>query len=146
MTLKDILDTKGDAVLTIGPDATLADVAQKLVEHNIGSLVVCRKDAQGNDALVGIITERDLLHSWAKGNEDLTAVQVKAIMTAELVTASPGDPVEKVMGLMTTKRIRHLPIISEGKLAGLVSIGDVVKAHLNHLAVENKFMKDYIQG
>ncbi len=146
MTLKDILDSKGDAVLTIGPDATLADVAQKLVEHNIGSLVVCRKDAQGNDELVGIITERDLLHSWAQGNEDLTAVQVQRIMTAELVTASPADPVEKIMGLMTTKRIRHLPILSEGKLAGLVSIGDVVKAHLNHLAVENKFMKDYIQG
>ena len=141
MTLKDILDSKGDAVLTIGPDATLADVAQKLVEHNIGSLVVCR-----NDELVGIITERDLLHSWAQGNEDLTAVQVQRIMTAELVTASPADPVEKIMGLMTTKRIRHLPILSEGKLAGLVSIGDVVKAHLNHLAVENKFMKDYIQG
>ncbi len=146
MTLKDILDGKGDAVFTIGPDATLADVTQRLVEHNIGSLVVCQKDAQGNDELVGIITERDLLHSWAQGNEDLAAVQVKAVMTAELFTGSPGDPVEKVMGLMTAKRIRHLPILTEGKLAGLVSIGDVVKAHLNHLAVENKFMKDYIQG
>ncbi len=141
MTLKDILDSKGDAVFTIAPDATLADVAQKLVEHNIGSLIVCEKDA-----LVGIITERDLLHSWAQGNEDLAAVQVKEIMTTELVTASPADPVEKVMGLMTTKRVRHLPILSEGKLVGLVSIGDVVKAQLNHLAVENKFMKDYIQG
>ena len=142
MTLQDILNAKGGAVITIRPEATLADVADRLVEHNIGSLLVRHS---GEDELLGIVTERDLLHSCAAGKCDLAAVSVTEVMTAKLITASPDDRVEEIMGLMTTRRIRHLPVLSEGKLAGLVSIGDLVKTQHDQLAMENRFMKDYIE-
>ena len=142
MTLQDILNAKGGTVITIRPEATLADVADRLVEHNIGSLLVRHS---GDDELLGIVTERDLLHACAGGKCDLAAVSVAEVMTAKLITASPDDRVEEIMGLMTTRRIRHLPVLSEGKLAGLVSIGDLVKTQHDQLAMENRFMKDYIE-
>ena len=144
MTLQEILNSKGGTVFTIGPEATLADVAQKLVQHNIGSLLVRRPVASGDEELLGIVTERDLLHACAGGKCDLATVSVTDAMTARLITAAPDDRVEEIMGLMTAKRIRHLPVLSEGKLVGLISIGDVVKTQHDHLAMENRFMKDYI--
>lgn len=146
MTLQDILKAKGDVVFTVAPEATLKEVAETLVEHNVGSLVVCRDNETGAEQLAGIITERDLLHHCAGGRCALGQARVAEVMTTELITGGPGDPVEEVMGLMTKKRIRHLPIVSEGRLVGIVSIGDVVKAQHDRLAMENRFMKDYIQG
>lgn len=145
MTLQDILAAKGSQVFTIEPEATLADVVRLLTQHNVGCLLVCRREA-GEEKPVGIITERDLLHAQAAGKGPLERVKVSEVMTTRLITAAPEDAVELVMGLMTTKRIRHLPVLSEGRLVGLVSIGDVVKAQHDLLAAENRFMKDYIQG
>jgi CBS domain-containing protein len=129
----------------IGADATLADAAQTLVEHKIGALLVSQSPEGGEAQPVGIITERDILYSCAADNLPLATTRVAEIMTTELITGSPGDAVESVMGLMTSKRIRHLPVFAEGRLVGIVSIGDIVKAQHDRLAMENRFMKDYIQ-
>ena len=144
MKLHEILSAKGSTVHSISPEATLQDAVRALVEHRIGSLVVCRPDAAGKDELLGIITERDILHACVAGSRPLVEVKVVEAMSSSLVTGAPDDEVEAVMGLMTTRRIRHLPVVCEGRLAGMISIGDVVKAQHDRLAMENRFMKDYI--
>jgi len=146
MLLKDILKAKGDTVYTITPEETVEQAVRKLVEHNIGSLLVCPKEDGGKGPLAGIITERDILHACASGKCAMGKMTVAEAMTAKLITASPEDVVEKMMGLMTAKRIRHLPVLLKGELVGMVSIGDVVKAQHDRLAMENQFMKDYIQS
>ena len=146
MKLQDILNVKGSAVHSISPDASLEEVVRTLVERRIGSLVVCGPDAGEKATLLGIITERDILHACLPGKKPLAEAKVADAMSTELVTGSPDDEVEQVMGLMTTRRIRHLPVLAEGRLAGIISIGDVVKAQLDSLALENRFMKDYISN
>ena len=141
MQLREILKTKGSNVLKIEPTASLADVVQKLVENRCGSLVVC-----DGETMVGIISERDILIAVAEVNEPLDAITVQQRMTTDVVTGSPDDTVNNIMGLMSGKRIRHLPIMDDKKLAGLISIGDIVKAQYNQLSVENHYLKNYIQS
>jgi CBS domain-containing protein len=144
MRLREILHAKGEAVFFIAPDATLQDVVRTLIEHRVGSLLVLESGTTTAVELLGIITERDILHACAAGSRPLTEVRVSEVMSTALVTGTPDDEVEEVMGLMTTRRIRHLPVIAEGRLVGMISIGDVVKAQHDSLAMENQFMKDYI--
>jgi len=141
MQLREILKTKGSNVLTIEPTATLADVVQKLVENRCGSLVVCE-----GETMVGIISERDILIAVAQVSEPLDSVMVRARMTTDVVTGVPEGTVNDIMGLMSEKRIRHLPILDNGKLAGVISIGDIVKAQYHQLTVENHYLKNYIQS
>ena len=146
MTLYEILKAKGSTVYTVDPEASLQDVTQELVRHNVGSLVVCHRDLDCGEQLLGIITERDIIRFCASGSACLTDVRVAAVMTTKVVTGSPSDAVETVMGVMTTNRIRHLPVISNGRLVGVISIGDIVKSQHDQLAMENQFMKNYITG
>ena len=141
MLLREILQVKGDKVHSIEPAATLADVVQKLVKFNCGSLVVC-----DGGKMVGIITERDILRACADLNDPLESVSVEARMTRDVVTGAPDNTVNETMGVMTEKRIRHLPVIDHERLVGLVSIGDVVKAQHAELSVENHYLKNYIQS
>ena len=141
MQLREILKTKGTNVLTIAPTASLADVVKKLVENRCGSLVVCE-----GDSMVGIISERDILIAVAEVDEPLEAITVQRRMTTDVVTGSPEDTINNIMGIMSGKRIRHLPILEEKKLAGLISIGDIVKAQYNQLTVEHHYLKNYIQS
>lgn len=122
MKLRDILQTKGSVVHTITPSATLQDVANILVEHNCGSLVVMEQEQ-----LSGIITERDILRAAAASHQPLADFSVRDHMTAKLVTGSLDEDLGEVMGQMTDHRIRHLPVLENGKLVGIISIGDVVK-------------------
>ena len=144
MNLQEILGVKGSVVHTISPDTTLQDVVTTLIEHRVGSLLVRRPDAEGQEGLLGIITERDILYASVAGSRPLAEVKACEAMSANLITGTPEDDLEAVMGLMTTHRIRHLPVLCGGRLVGIVSIGDVVKAHHDRLAMENRFMKDYI--
>ena len=147
MKLRDILEVKGTVVFSIAGDATLQDVAVKLVECRVGSLVIFHQDSAGNPGdLAGIVTEKDILYACAAGKRSLREVAVAEAMSTALVTGTPDDDVEHVMGLMTTRRIRHLPVVSQGRLAGIISIGDVVKAQHDRLALENRCLKDYITG
>jgi CBS domain-containing protein len=144
MKLRDILNVKGKHVQTVCPHATLEEAIQELVSHNVGSLLVCERDLNAGEQLVGIVTERDIVRFWASGKGALANYQVSDIMTTRLIVGSPEDAAETAMSQMTAHRIRHLPILSEGRLVGLVSIGDLVKSRLDELALENHFMKSYI--
>jgi CBS domain-containing protein len=144
MTLQEILRKKGSKVHSISPHATLEDVVQKLVENNCGSLLVCEPDS--DQPMVGIITERDILRATAKANRPLGETRVEEVMSTDVFTGSPQDSVESVMGLLTEKRIRHLPVVENNQLKGMISIGDVVKAQVDILAMENHYLKNYIQS
>ncbi len=151
MTLREILLAKGSAVHTIRSDATLDVVVETLVKHNCGSLVVCDPDPQGRDTsargrMVGIITERDILKACARQRGSLEGLKVSDVMSREVATASLDSSVEDTMGLMTQRRIRHLPVLEDDQLVGLVSIGDVVKMQHDRLTMENHYLKSYIQG
>jgi CBS domain-containing protein len=145
MSLQQILQHKGSRVLSISPRATLADVVQKLVKHNCGSLVVCEEE--DCTKMLGIITERDILRACTEGHAPLAQMRVSEAMSADLATGSPNDSVQDAMGVMTDRRIRHLPVVDDdGRLVGLVSIGDLVKHQHDQLTMENHYLKSYIQG
>ena len=147
MTLNDILRRKGTEVHSIGPDATLDEAVDELVRFNVGSLVVCESISRGADIrMIGIVTERDILRALARETEPLSKIRVAAVMSDGLITAQPGDAVEKGMALMTMHRVRHLPIVDDGQLFGIVSIGDIVKAQDDELVMENHYMTSYILG
>ena len=150
MTLREILHAKGHVVHTIGSDATLDLAVQTLVKHNCGSLVVCdpppQEERRSAPRMVGIITERDILKACAANKGMLPSVLVANVMTREVATGSPDDSVEDTMGLMTNRRIRHLPVLESGELIGLISIGDVVKTQHDQLSMENHYLKNYLLG
>lgn len=130
-----------DRIVTIEPGKTVLDAVHRLVEHGIGSLLV----VDGND-LAGIITERDVLRCCANDPVKMAETKVADVMTRELVVAGPDDDVEEIMSTMTRNRIRHLPIVVDGALEGIVSIGDVVESQLHEMKSENKHLRRYIAG
>jgi CBS domain-containing protein len=142
MNVQTILDQKDSPnVITIEPERALQDAVERLVEHNIGSLVVV--DSSGKP--VGIITERDILKTCANGCEKLATTKVAEAMTADLIVGEAGDAIDYVMGIMTKNRIRHLPILREDGLCGMVSIGDVVKVQRQETEYENRHLREYIE-
>lgn len=141
MRLKEILDAKGGDVLKIERTATLADVVRKMCDHNCGSLIVCE-----DEKLTGIISERDILRAIAELDAPLETITVEMRMTRDVVTGSPDDNINDTMGVMTRSRIRHLPVLDDGKLSGLISIGDIVKAQHQKLEQENHLLMTYIQS
>ena len=141
MRVYEILQSKGNTVFQISSDATLAYAVERLVKCNCGSLLVSEADS-----ILGIITERDILKAIESEKRDLSNLLVCDFMTRKLITGHPSDDVGDIMGKMTTHRVRHLPIIDSGRLVGMISIGDVVKAQFDLLAVENHYLKVYIQG
>ncbi|MDX1946724.1 MAG: CBS domain-containing protein [Pirellulaceae bacterium] len=141
MQVRDILGAKGRIVHTCAPDDTVADVVDLMVGHNIGSLVVREREE-----MVGIITERDILRATAATRGPLDFIKVHERMTRCLVVVAPHDEVTDTMGLMTERRIRHLPVVEHGKLVGIISIGDLVKAQHDELSRENHYLKSYIQS
>lgn len=145
MTLQDILRVKGSTVYTIDPSATLGQVVQQLVHHRCGSLVVF-DPAAPKPGLLGIITERDILRACAERRGDLDRLSVAQYMTRDLMTGTPENSVEHIMGIMTEHRIRHLPVLDGDELVGIISIGDVVKAQHHQILVENHYLKSYIQS
>jgi len=148
MKLQEILRVKGSGVHTIHPQATLDEVVQKLVNCKCGSLVVREAANAGGrpGEMVGIISERDILRAIAARRGSLDELLTADAMTRDVITGSPDDSIEDTMGLMTDRRIRHLPIFDGGELAGMISIGDVVKAHHDQVALENHYLKSYIQS
>ena len=141
MKIRDILAHKGTAVVTITPDITVHAAVQVLVEHNIGAVVVV-----DGSAIAGILSERDILRLSASDPAQLSGQAVSDVMTKKVVTGGPDDQISHVMELMTTHRIRHLPIMEDDALAGILSIGDVVNALRTEVEGENRYMRDYIQG
>ena len=142
MKVRDILKDKGTEVTTIGAEKTICDAVKTLVEKNIGSLLV--KDEKGD--IVGIITERDILKQCNKCLETFPETKVGEVMTKDLIVASPDDDLDYVENIMIQNRVRHIPIIFNRKLEGIISIGDLVNVLRVECKVENRYLKDYISG
>ena len=141
MKIRDILDEKGYEVVTVPPSFPIQDAMRLLVEHNIGSVVVAREKV-----VEGILTERDILRLAAESSATMATMKVEDVMTKDVVVALLDDSMDYVMGIMTKNHIRHLPIVDQGWMQGILSIGDVVNALRKRVEVENNYMRDYIQG
>ncbi|WP_141586157.1 CBS domain-containing protein [Actinomadura sp. WMMA1423] len=141
MRIRDILRRKGDAVATVRPDATVRQLLSVLAEHNIGASVVSPDGA----SIAGIVSERDVVRRLHEHGAALLDRPVSEIMTAEVRTCGPGDQVEDLRRAMTEHRFRHVPVVEDGRLVGIVSIGDVVKSAIDELESEREHLVDYIQ-
>ncbi|HVT56622.1 MAG TPA: CBS domain-containing protein [Xanthobacteraceae bacterium] len=139
MTVRAILDLKGRDVVTIAPEKTLADAAELLSRNKIGAVVVVMREK-----VSGILSERDIVRAIARSGTAALEGRVVDCMTSTVVTCSPHDTMAAVMNRMTAGRFRHLPVIDEGRLAGIVSIGDVVKHRLAEIERESSMLRDYI--
>lgn len=142
MKVKDILKQKGPEVFTIGEEKTLADVVKILSANNIGVLLVLSSDAK----ITGIISERDIIRTLGTDPQNCLAKKVKDVMTRQVIVVEPEDDLEYAEKVMTQNRCRHVPVISNKVLVGLISIGDIVKSMLKETEIENKYLKDYISG
>jgi len=140
MNVETILNTKGRAVITIAPEATIAEAVALLSDKGIGAVVV------SGDAgvLAGILSERDIVHALAKRGAALLTLPVSALMTRQVFTCRAQDSIAELMAEMTKRRIRHLPVLEEGRLAGIVSIGDVVKNRLDEVESEASSLRQFI--
>jgi CBS domain-containing protein len=142
MNVETILRTKGRAVATIRPEETIGAAVDELISGNIGALVV----SEDGESVDGIISERDVVHALAARGADLLSVKVAEVMTHPVVTCDPADSVEQLMAEMTNRRIRHFPVVQEGRLCGIVSIGDVVKNRLDEVEYEARSLRSFIAG
>jgi CBS domain-containing protein len=143
MIIGSILKTKGSEVVSVGPTDTILSVARVLTEHRIGAALV--RDASG--ALLGIISERDIVRGMASHGPGTTGLKVEEFMTSELVTITPQTLVTEALALITVRRVRHLPVLDkDGKLCGLASIGDLVKARIEEAELEAAELKAYVSA
>lgn len=140
MSISHILDTKGGAVVTSAPHRTLGEIVSVLAEKGIGAVVI----AGGDGEVLGILSERDIIRALAGGGDAVLHDAASRHMTSKVVTAARDTSVEDAMISMTDGRFRHLPVVSDGKLVGLISIGDVVKHRLADIEHEKQSMLDYI--
>ena len=140
MTVAAILAQKGRDVLTTSAGKTLADAVEVLAKRKVGALVV----VEGDNRIVGIISERDIVRAISGGGVDALSQPISALMTRNVVTCSDGETIDSVMSRMTKGRFRHLPVVEGGRLSGIVSIGDVVKARIEQVEREAEEMRAYI--
>lgn len=142
MRISEVLRNKGAEVATIAPETTVAGLLAVLAERNIGAVVVCGR----RGTLDGIVSERDVVRHLHRRGAQLLEQPVSDIMTAIVHTCGPADQVDRLRGTMTEYRIRHLPVLAEGELIGIVSIGDVVKSAISELQDEREHLEQYLQG
>ncbi|WP_181782051.1 CBS domain-containing protein [Pseudonocardia pini] len=139
MRIADVLRTKGHTVATVGPEATVAELLGLLAQGNYGALPVVRAGA-----LIGMVSERDVVRRLHDRGAAVLDATVDEIMTTDLATCSPDDSAADLARVMTTRRVRHLPVLVDGELAGIVSIGDLVKARIDALEQERQQLESYI--
>ena len=137
MTVETILRQKGTEVSTIEPEASIRRAADLLRVKNIGALVVT-----SGKAVLGLISEREIVRAFSRYGEAIGSMPVKEIMRYGMITVSPEEGVSRVMKLMTHHRVRHMPVLRDGELAGIISIGDVVKSRLDDLELESSVLRD----
>ena len=141
MRIRDILRHKGANVVTASTSETVLEAARALVDHNIGGVVV----VEGGE-VIGILTERDILRLAARSPDELRTLEVGQVMTRDVIQLAPDDDLAHVMEVMTENRIRHLPVVEDGGLVGIVTIGDVVNALRSIAEDENAQLRQYIQA
>jgi CBS domain-containing protein len=140
MNVETILRNKGNWIATIRPDATIADAVNMLHRERIGAIVV----SEDGNSVDGILSERDIVIALAEQAVDLLSRTVGEIMTRNVVTCEPGDTVGELMAEMTNRRVRHLPVVADGRLCGIVSIGDLVKNRLDEVEFEAQSLRSFI--
>ena len=141
MSVKTILSTKGSEVITIGPNATLEDAIAILTKHRIGAVVVLGADQR----VIGILSERDIVRALADRSAAALKEPLAQTMTRVVVTCGEGDTISEIMERMTRGRFRHVPVLEQDRLVGIISIGDVVKQRLGEMERESEALRDYIQ-
>ena len=140
MRISGLLREKGDFVASVGPNATVVDVLAGLAEHGVGALIVT-EDAK---RILGIVSERDIARALHHLGAAALDRPVTEVMTADVRTCAPDDTVDSLMALMTERRIRHVPVVVDGELVGIVSIGDVVKYRLEEIEYEAGALREYV--
>ncbi len=140
MNVAMILKTKGRSVATVRPNASLSDVASTLAARKIGAVVVVGDNAK----VVGILSERDVVRLLAERGAAALSLPVDECMTRNVVTCTPANSIDELMETMTTGRFRHVPVVEDGALIGIISIGDVVKYHIADISLEVSAMRDYL--
>jgi len=145
MKISGILKDKGSKFYSIGPDQLLSEAVAIMMQHKFGSLIVME-----NEKLLSIVTERDVMGAIDKHQDGFAKLKVSDVMAPKLVTCCSGDNIAQAMELMTNnvikKRIRHLPVVDDGELTGIISISDIVEALLTETKFENRLLKNYIQN
>jgi CBS domain-containing protein len=142
MKIRQIIEGKGPEVVSVRPDDSLATAVRSMTDNKVGSALAIDESGQ----IIGMLTERDVLRYCSDLTCSLSESKVSAIMTTDILVAVPEDNVETMIATMVEGRFRHLPVVDDGKLCGLVSMGDLVKSQLKHVKVENRHLKDYIEG
>jgi CBS domain-containing protein len=137
MTIQNILERKGSKVFTIQPTATVKEAVDQMRERGVAALVVVSRGA-----IMGIVSERDIVNALSRFEEHALSMCVKDILSLAIVTVAPHDSIKRAMSLMTRHRVRQLPVIEDGRLAGIVSVGDVVKQRLDDLETESNVLRD----
>ena len=137
MKVETVLAKKGHEVATVNPSATLATVAQRLRLQGIGALVVVE-----GERMVGLVSERDIVRAFAEHRGEAAEIKVEEVMTRDVITCRQDDSLTRILGLMPRHRMRHLPVLEGGRLAGLISIGDAVKHRLDELELEASVLRD----
>ena len=140
MTVKAILSRKGNEVFTIEPAASLAAAAKLLAEHKIGAIMVTGLDSR----VAGILSERDIVRALAERGAGVLDERVDRVMTRKVVTCTEAETISSIMERMTAGKFRHLPVVDQGRLVGIVSIGDVVKYRLHEIETESQALREYI--
>ncbi|MGH8775775.1 MAG: CBS domain-containing protein [Jiangellaceae bacterium] len=140
MRISDVIRAKGDAVVTVEPSIDVRTLLSVLAEHGIGAAVV----STDGETVEGIVSERDIVRALASRGATVISEPVSAIMTADVKTCPPDAPVVDLMTVMTHGRFRHVPVVRDGKLAGIVSIGDIVKNRVGELEIERDSLSRYI--
>jgi CBS domain-containing protein len=142
MRISDVIGAKASKdVVTIPPDATVRELISRLGEHNVGALIV----SNDGTTVDGIVSERDVVRHLLD-TDDILDGTVAAIMTVDVATAEPATSLDEMRALMTERRIRHVPVVADGRLVGIISIGDVVKAAMNQLQFERDQLDSYVHG
>jgi CBS domain-containing protein len=140
--VSDLIRRKGSAVTSAPPETTVAALLDLLAEHRIGAVVV-----SAGDGVDGIVSERDVVRALRTAGAALLDAPISTVMTSDVVVSAPGDTVEDMMRLMTERRIRHVPVVTDGgRMAGIISIGDVVKSRIDELEADRDQLIGYIQS
>lgn len=139
MHVQAILGNKGTTVISIRPQATIAEACRLFAEHRIGAVLVME-----DDQVAGVFSERDTVRALAQHGGRALDIPLSEVMTRDVLTCSPEDSIDDIMGVMTARRVRHLPVVENGKLIGIVSIGDVVKFRLEQAALEVDSLREYV--
>jgi CBS domain-containing protein len=142
MRISDVLRVKGTQVVTVTPDTKVRRLLAVLAEYQIGAVVV----SDDGTAVDGIASERDIVRALARRGAAVMSEPVTAIYTAQVHTVTPQTPIDEVMRMMTERRVRHAPVVADGRLRGIVSIGDVVKIRIGELETERTALAEYITG